>query len=296
MKRKLIIGTLIVMALMMALVAAVREKRQEMEKVAQYDRDVTWLKAGGTELKVDVSRPEGKGPFPVVVWFHGGGWKKYSKESNEGLARYVTNRGYVVMNFNYRMAPDYKMKTIIEDAMGALIWAKDNAAKYYGDPTRIAVAGHSAGGHLAAMVASACGDPFFTPSCQSKQGNDCKVTVSVPVSGVYDFTATGKNGRGERMDDIFGATPDQDPELYKKCSPLTYIRKNLPPQLVVYAEKEPLRKHEEKWIAALQSAGAPVESYMQPNVNHLWVTWHNTKAAQQTYDRIVKFLDETLKK
>ncbi len=296
MKRKLLIGTLATAALIVGLLAAVREKRKQMEPVAHCERDVTWLAAGGTELKADVSRPDGQGPFPIVVWFHGGGWEKFSKDANEGMAHYITNRGYVFMNFNYRMAPDFKMKTIIEDAMGAVIWAKDNAGKYNGDPQRIAVAGHSAGGHLAAMVASACGDPFFTPSYHSKAGNDCKVAASVPVSGVYDFTAATRDILTRRMDDIFGASLDQDPELYEKCSPLSYIRKDLPPQLVVYAGKEPLCPHEEKWIAALQAAGAPVESHMQPNVNHLWVTWHNTRAAKETYDRMIEYLNKYLKK
>ena len=66
---------------------------------------------------------------------------------------------------------------------------------------------------------------------------------------------------------------------------------DLPPQLVVFAEDEWLREANEKWIKALNEAGAPVESYMQPDKDHLWPTWHWQKAAKQTYDRMIEFMD-----
>ena len=79
------------------------------------------------------------------------------------------------------------MKSMVEDALGAVIWAKDHAARYKGDPDRIAVSGHSAGGHLAAMVTVAANDPYFTPTYQSDQGNDASVDIGIPVSGIFDF-------------------------------------------------------------------------------------------------------------
>src|SRR3990172_1829914 len=68
------------------------------EPVAHYDRDVVWAAPGGKKLTLDVSRPEGEGPFPMLVWIHGGSWEFFSNAANEGLARYLTNRGYVVFN------------------------------------------------------------------------------------------------------------------------------------------------------------------------------------------------------
>lgn len=263
------------------------------EKVANYERDVVWASPGGVDLTLDVSWPEGDGPFPVLLWIHGGGWEMFSKEANEGLARYIANRGYVVFNANYRMAPEVEMKTIVEDALGVTIWVKDHAAEYHGDPERFAVSGHSAGGHLCAMVAVACGDDFFDPTYKSAEGNDCSVDLSIPVSGVYDFIARGKEDP-ERWGPIFGATYSEDPGLYEKCSPISYVRPGLAPTLVVYAEEEDLRAANEDWIRRLNEAGVPVESHMQPGVDHLWPTWHWKKPAQESYDRMVRFLDENL--
>ena len=275
-------------------------KLRAPEPVAHYARNVVWASPGGVASAVDVSWPQGAGPFPVLVWFHGGSWNLFSKEANEGLARYITNRGYTVINVDYRMRPEVTMKTIIEDAMGAVIWAKDHAAEYNGDPSRLAVAGHSAGAHLAAMVAEAGGDPYFTPTYQSQKGNDCKVRAAIPVSGVYDLVLEYNNiqkGQMSKKDwtELMGATLEEDPELYKKCSPLSYLRKDQPPELVRWGEKDFLRPFNEDWVKKLQEIGAPVEEYMQPGVDHLWPTWHWTKSAIQTYDRMIKFLDEQLK-
>jgi acetyl esterase/lipase len=263
------------------------------EKVANYDRDVVWASPGGRDIKLDVSWPAGEGPFPVLVWVHGGGWEYFSKEGNEGMARYITNRGYVVVNANYRMAKEVTMKTMVEDAFGIVIWTKDNIEKYNGDPNRVAVSGHSAGGHLESMVTVACGDPYFTPTYKSEKGNDCTVKASIPVSGIYDFTERGE----EKVDwttKIFGVSYKEDPELYEKCSPISYVKADLPPQLIVYAEKEGLRPAAEDWVNRMKETGAPVESYMEPGVNHAWPSFHWRKPAQNTYDRMIKFLDENL--
>jgi len=265
------------------------------EQVAHYARDVVWASPSGKKLKLDVSWPEGEGPFPVLVWIHGGAWEDFSKEANVGLARYITNRGYVVVNVNYRTAPQFQMKTIVEDAFGAVIWAKDHAADYHGDPSRVAVAGHSAGGHLAAMVATACGDPFFTPTYRSAKGNDCSVQAAIPVSGVYEFDSLIREEGGKRWARVFGVLPEEDPELFAKCSPESYLRADLPPQLVLWGEEDFLREQNEKWVADLKQAGAPVEGYMALGQDHLWPTWHWKKPAQDSYDRMVKFLDEQLK-
>lgn len=265
------------------------------EKVAHYAKNVVWTTVEGVQLKADVSWPDGRGPFPVLVWIHGGGWEQFSKEANVGLACYITNHGYTVVNMDYRMSPEVTMKTIIEDAMGAVIWAKDHAEEYGGDPARVAVAGHSAGGHLAAMIATACGDSYFRPAYQSRKGNDCKVQAAIPVSGVYDFGPHLEKDGPERWAEIFGAPPQADPRLYQKCSPVTYLRPDLPPQLVMWGEKDFLRQDNETWVKQLNAVGAPVESYMQPGVDHLWPTWHWTRPAKQTYDRMIEFLDQKLK-
>lgn len=266
------------------------------EKVANYARDVVYAAPNGHELTLDVSWPDGPGPFPMLVWIHGGSWEQFSKEANEGLARYVTNRGYVVFNINYRMVPEVTVREIVNDAMGAVIFAKDHAAEYNGDPKRVAVAGHSAGAHLATMIAVAANDPYFTPSYTSVAGNNCSVACAVPFSGVFDFIGrTPDFDESEKWVKRFGATFEQNPEVYKKCSPSSYVRADLPPMMVIWGEEDFLREENEKWVETLKSAGAPVQGYMVPGAEHVWPTWHWQKSAVESYSIMVAFLNEQLK-
>ena len=84
---------------------------EKPEHVEHYERDLVWASPGGRDIRVDVSRPEGEGPFPMLVWFHGGAWKQGRKENSEGQARYITNRGYAVVNANSRLLNYWKPPT-----------------------------------------------------------------------------------------------------------------------------------------------------------------------------------------
>jgi len=266
------------------------------ERVKHYARDVVYAAPNGHKLTLDVSWPDGPGPFPMLVFIHGGSWELFSKEATEGLARWMTNRGYAVFNINYRMVPEVMVREIVNDTMGAVIFAKDHAAEYNGDPKRVAVAGHSAGAHLATMIAVAAGDPYFTPSYQSTTGNNCRVLAVVAFSGVYDFVGrTPGFDEQKKWDRRFGATYEQNPEVWKKCSPISYVRPDMPPSMVIWGEKDFLRPENEKWVAALKAAGAPVQEYMVARAQHLWPVWHWSKPAIESYGIMLAFLDTHLK-
>jgi acetyl esterase/lipase len=268
---------------------------EEPEQVEHYERDIVWAAPGGRDIHVDVSRPDGEGPFPMLVWFHGGAWKQGRKENSEGQARYTTNRGYVVVNANYRMRPEVTMKEMIEDAMGAVIWAKDHAESFRGDGERLAVGGHSSGGQLAAMVGVANSEPFFEPTYKSVSGNDYSVGCLVPVSGVFDFKPMIKTHGKKWLPEIFGATPAEASDLYEKSSPAHYLTADLPPQLVVCGGKEHLQIASREWAESVRRAGAKAELYVQAGQRHFWLLKYWTLPTKQTYDRIIRFLDNHLK-
>lgn len=271
-----------------------KKKSEPPEPVAEYERDLVWASPGGTDIYADVSRPEGEGPFPILVWFHGGVWKGGRKEHYKGLACYITNRGYTVVNANFRLSTHVSMKEMVEDAMGSILWAKDNAERFKGDPDRIAVAGHSSGGHLAAMAALAYGDAYFTPTYQSASGHSCGVKCLLAVSGVFDLESMTKTHL-KWLTGIFGVSPADDPEVYRKCSPMSYVKADLPPHLVVCGGKEHLQVAAKEWVDKLRGVGAPAELYMQPGARHNWPTNHWKTPAKETYDRIIEFMDRHMK-
>ncbi len=111
------------------------------------------IPGSGPDVPVRIYTPAGPGPFPVLVWFHGGGWVVGDLDSADGTARRLTvGADCVTVSVDYRLAPETKFPGAADDCYAATVWATRNAASINGDPARIAVGGDSAGGNLAASV------------------------------------------------------------------------------------------------------------------------------------------------
>jgi acetyl esterase len=106
------------------------------------------------QIAVRSFRPEGAGPFPVILFFHGGGWVGFDLDTHDPVCRDLCTRtGHLVVSVDYRLAPEHPFPIGVHDCLHALDWARANVASLGGDPERLLVAGDSAGGNLAAVVA-----------------------------------------------------------------------------------------------------------------------------------------------
>jgi acetyl esterase/lipase len=103
--------------------------------------------------RLDVYRPRGAQHAPVVLFWHGGSWQRGGKDYYAFVGESLTRRGFVAVLPDYRLAPDHPFPDFLEDAASALRWTRDHAAAFGGDPDRIYLSGHSAGGHIALIVA-----------------------------------------------------------------------------------------------------------------------------------------------
>lgn len=113
----------------------------------------------GGAIPIRVYRPQGAGPFPIVLYFHGGGWVLGDLDGYDAWCRHLTNRvGCQVVSVAYRLAPEHPFPAAIVDGEAALRWVATHTAQLQGDPTRIAVGGDSAGGNLAAVLAQLARD------------------------------------------------------------------------------------------------------------------------------------------
>ena len=269
-------------------------EQHPVEKVAKHWDDMQWTVVDGVKLTMDITAPEGQGPFPSVMIIHGGGWTLHTAHIMEGMAHYITNRGYVVFNINYRVLPDVKLEQIVDDSMGALIWVKEHAADYNGDPKKIAVTGDSAGGHLTAMIVTQAGNPAFKPSYTGNGKPDLSVTCAAPSYGVYDFMALAK-WSSSIVKGYLGETEKQDPARYKLLSPITAIKPGLPPQLVIVGDVDPLYFENKSYVEALQKAGDPVEFWVYHGQTHAFLNNFWNSSGTKGYDRIIKFFDEQMK-
>jgi len=210
--------------------------------------NITYYVANNYEAKLDIYRPRhGKGPLPVVMMIHGGGWVGNAKEKALILALPYLEMGFVVVNVEYRVARISPAPAAVEDCLCALHWIGRNAKQYDFDLSKLVVTGASAGGHLAlttAMIPSSAGfdngcvhadDPDWTGPWSDVRP---KVAAVINWFGITDV-AEMLHGNDVRSYAVswLGDGPDRD-DLAKRVSPLTYVRAGLPPVLTVHGDAD----------------------------------------------------------
>ncbi|HEX4607505.1 MAG TPA: alpha/beta hydrolase, partial [Urbifossiella sp.] len=155
--------------------------------------DLVYTKAGDDELKLDLARPEGDGPFPAVLVIHGGGWSSGNKASNRGALAEFAKRGYVAVSPQYRFAPKHTFPAQVHDVKAAVRWLRAHKDEYKVDPDRIGAVGFSAGGHLSLMQGTAprAGDPKSKDPVERESSRVAAVGCFFPPT---DFLNYGKEG------------------------------------------------------------------------------------------------------
>jgi acetyl esterase/lipase len=194
-----------------------------------------------TRCKLDLYAPTGAKDLPCVVWFHGGGLTGGNNKGAKAGGHALAAEGIILAAVNYRLSPQVKYPAYVEDAAAAVAWMKQHAGEYGADPKRIYVAGHSAGGYLAAMVGA-----------DARWLKPYGVTLSdlagvIPLSGQMATHYTIREERGLEKTAI----------IIDDAAPLNHAGKDTPPWLVLYAEKDmTLRGDENRYFAAaLLAAG-----------------------------------------
>ena len=221
------------------------------------------------EIPVRIYTPEGSGPWPVLVWFHGGGWVIGNLESHDALCRKLARQaGCLVVSVDYRLAPEAKFPAPAEDCYAATAWVAANAATLDGDPSRIAVGGDSAGANLAAVVALMARD---------RGGPELiyQVLAYPPTDFNFETTSYLENAEG------YGLTRSsmiwfwnhylrtEADGRHPYASPLQAENlRGLPPALVYTAEYDVLRDEGEAYAERLRMAGIPVEGKRYPGLIH----------------------------
>jgi acetyl esterase len=207
-------------------------------------------------IRVRIYTPKGSGPFPVLVYFHGGGFVLCSLDSHDGICRSLANAGEaVVVSVDYRLAPEHGFPAAPDDCYAATRWVAQHAALLGGDPSRIAVGGDSAGGNLSAVVSLMArdrGDPALRFQLLIYPVTDCDFgTASYRENAEGYFLTTDMMKWFWRQ---YLADPAEAAEAY--ASPLRARNlRDLPPALCITAQYDPLRDEGEAYARRLQEAG-----------------------------------------
>jgi acetyl esterase/lipase len=218
--------------------------------------------------KLDLYLPKGKTNFSVLFFIHGGAWRSGDRSRYPALGNRFAMAGIGTVVPSYRLAPQNPHPAQIDDVAAAFAWTLANIQGYGGRRDRIFVAGHSAGGHLAALLAL---DPRY------HTGKDIRGVIA--MSGVY---------RIEGLDSVFGS----DPQEKRRASPITYVSADAPQFLVTYCQWDYLTLPAQARLfdAALRRAGAKSELLYVPGQSHISEIVNVVREDDITADAILRFI------
>jgi acetyl esterase len=229
----------------------------------------------GGPLRIRTYTPQGTGPFPLLVFFHGSGFVLCSLDTHDGMCRNLcAGAGCVVASVDYRLAPEHKFPAGSEDCLQATRWAATHAAALGADASRIAVAGDSAGGNMAAVTALRLRDEGG-PALRGQLLLYPVTDYYTPGTPSYEENAEGYGLTRDTMkwfwdhylrDPSEGAHPHASPLRAPDLS-------GLPSTLVITAEYDPLRDEGEFYAEKLKAAGVPTAVTRYNGVNHGFMFW-----------------------
>lgn len=252
------------------------------------------IQGPGGALPVRVYTPVGKGPFPIVVFFHGGGWVVGDLDTQDMICRGLCHgAGSLVVSVDYRLAPEHKFPAAVDDAFAATRWAAEHAEELDGDASRLSVAGDSAGANLSAAVAlrvrdeqgpRLCAQVLIYGSCNypSERTPSADEYASGPILTDAAIAYFWKQVLAD-------PTVDQD---HPWASPVRAAdHRGLAPAFVASAELDPTRDDGERYAEKLLRAGVPTESRRYPGMPHGFVSWVGlVDQAQRCLDDACAFL------
>jgi len=213
------------------------------------EENVTYGTAGNVALKLDLARPAGDGPFPAIVFVHGGGWYLGDRQGYRSQIEEAARRGYVAVAISYRLMTfdESKKETTkaitifpsqIHDVKAAIRWLRAHAGNYHIDPKRIGITGRSAGGHLSLLT----GLTDAASGLEGDSGNighSSRVQAVVNVFGPTDMSACHSTSSVAWIFRLFmGGTPDEVAATYRMASPLTYASNDDPPVLTIHGDRD----------------------------------------------------------
>jgi len=258
-----------------------------MAKV-RVEKDIAYTTpANGKRNLLDVYYPEIDGKTKdVLVFIHGGSWDSGKKNIYWWLGRNFANKDIVEVNINYRLAPAHRYAEMAFDAAAALKWVKVNISKYGGDPERIFVMGHSAGGHLAALINS---DPEFFN--QQGIGNPIRGVILNDSFGLdmHEYLLTAEKTKQTAS---FLKTFGTDHEVWKKGSPLSYPSNVNSPYLILVGERTypAIQMQSRRLYELLKAKGQPVSLELVAKKKHIGMITQMVFARNKMYRLILDFM------
>ncbi len=276
-------------------------------------RDIPYHDTGRDEHLLDIYRPTGEGPWPVVFYAHGGGFRILSKDTHWVMGLGFARRGFLVVSINYRLAPRHRYPAAIEDACTAFTWMAHNIVRYGGDPTRLVLAGESAGANLVASLAIATSYRRPEPHARAVFDTGLTPAACLPACGILQVSDSERFGRRKRLPSFIGdrifevtsaylgnhatRTGHADLDL---ADPLVFLERGLPPDRPLPAffapvgTRDPLLDDTRRLAAALGKLNVRCRAEYYPGEPHAFHALIWRENARMCWDHTFEFLHECL--
>jgi len=277
-------------------------------------RDVAYTDSGRAAHRLDVYQPTiHKGPWPVVFYVHGGGFRLLSKDTHWIMGLAYARMGYVVFNVSYRLAPKHPYPAALQDVCAGYRWLIDNAAVYGGDLSRLIVAGESAGANLVTALSIATCYQRPEPWARAVYDLDVVPNVAVPSCGIFQVSNARRFARRRRMPrwidialrDVSGVYLDRvnitRSGQLDLADPLIVFERGdeperpLPAFFIPVGTKDPLLDDTRRLARALGQLGVPSRAVYYPGEIHAFHAMVWRRAARRCWRDTFAFIDRHLR-
>ncbi|HSN72271.1 MAG TPA: alpha/beta hydrolase, partial [Steroidobacteraceae bacterium] len=251
-------------------------------RFAEYEVEKDLVFDATQGLALDVYRPvDENGPRPVVVFWHGGGWDNGSKDQYLFVGEALVSLGYVAVVPSYRLYPNVQFPAFVDDAATAVAWVRKNIERYGGDPDQLWLMGHSAGAHIAALLAF---DERYLAAAGVPR---CALSGFIGLAGPYDFLPFGS----DRLRAIFA--PAAEPEL---TQPVTFVDGSEPPALLLHGEQDErvLPRNSRRLATRIREQGGTVFESYYPDLDHAGIVASLTRYFRddrEVLERVGEFIE-----
>jgi len=226
-------------------------------------------------------------PADVIVFIHGGNWNSGKKSQYSIIGNHWAKKGIVYVIIDYPLSPAADYKEMAIASAKSVKWVKENIGKYGGNPERIFISGHSAGGHLAALIA--IDNQYFED-----------LGIKNPIIGTILIDAAGLDMYGyleeEKFpkDHTYMKTFTADPKIWKEATPLYHLHKNMPPMLIYQGGKTypSISKSNQKFITTLKDFAPETPFHIQKSKKHIPMITQYLNPWNKRYGEIIRFMEK----
>jgi len=253
--------------------------------------DVSYCTADPSAQKMDVYFPDSGGPWPALVYVHGGSWMRGDKSEALMFAGNMTSQGYLVVSINYRLYPPARFPAMIEDVKCAVRSLRAHASEYNLDPDRIGAFGVSAGGHLVSLLGTS--DQSDGWDVGEYLGQSSRVKAVIAMAPVTDLSLYFPNADIEAMQRVgFGE------DNVAEASPIMHVTSDDPPFLLIHGDRDEVVPYEQSQLMydRLRQMNVPAQLVIVKNARHSFTAPEGTTPSLLEINQIIlEFLARYLK-